>query len=242
MIIFPAIDLRAGKAVRLLQGDPDKQTVFSDHPLAVAHSWQDRGARFLHLVDLDGAFAGKPQNLDVIKEIAALLSIPVQVGGGIRDLATVEELLNLGVARVILGTTAISKPQMVEEAVKQFGDKIVVGIDGKDGKVAIEGWENTVEKTVLELALEMREIGVQRIVFTDTRLDGMMKGPNIASTKDIAVKSGLKVIASGGVSSLDDIRALKELEAFGVEGVITGKAIYTGAFSLEDALAVAEGK
>jgi phosphoribosylformimino-5-aminoimidazole carboxamide ribotide isomerase len=240
MIIFPAIDLRAGKAVRLLQGRKEDETVFSDNPVAVAHTWQDRGAKFLHLVDLDGAFSGHPQNLDVIKEIVSVLTIPVQMGGGIRDLAAIEQMLELGVTRVILGTTAISKPQMVEEAVKRFGDRVIVGIDGKDGMVAIEGWENTVEKTVLELAREMREVGIERIVFTDTRRDGMMKGPNLESTREMAVQSGLKVIASGGVSTLADIKAIKDLEAVGVEGVITGKALYTGAINLAQALALAE--
>jgi phosphoribosylformimino-5-aminoimidazole carboxamide ribotide isomerase len=240
MIIFPAIDLRAGKAVRLLQGRKEDETVFSDNPVAVAHTWQDRGAKFLHLVDLDGAFSGHPQNLDVIKEIVSVLNIPVQMGGGIRDLAAIEQMLELGVTRVILGTTAISKPQMVEEAVKRFGDRVIVGIDGKDGMVAIEGWENTVEKTVLELAREMREVGIERIVFTDTRRDGMMKGPNLESTREMAVQSGLKLIASGGVSTLADIKAIKDLEAVGVEGVITGKALYTGAIDLAQALALAE--
>jgi phosphoribosylformimino-5-aminoimidazole carboxamide ribotide isomerase len=240
MIIFPAIDLRAGKAVRLLQGRKEDETVFSDNPVAVAHTWQDRGAKFLHLVDLDGAFSGHPQNLDVIKEIVSVLNIPVQMGGGIRDLAAIEQMLELGVTRVILGTTAISKPQMVEEAVKRFGDRVIVGIDGKDGMVAIEGWENTVEKTVLELAREMREVGIERIVFTDTRRDGMMKGPNLESTREMAVQSGLKVIASGGVSTLADIKAIKDLEVVGVEGVITGKALYTGAIDLAQALALAE--
>ncbi|HWJ04047.1 MAG TPA: HisA/HisF-related TIM barrel protein, partial [Verrucomicrobiae bacterium] len=161
--------------------------------------------------------------------------------GGIRDINTIDEMLSLGVNRVILGTTAISRPKMVEEAVNRFGEGVLVGIDGKNGMVAIEGWENTVEKTVFELAREMREVGITRIVFTDTRRDGMMKGPNLDSTRDIALQSGLKVIASGGVSSLEDIRALKELESSGVEGVITGKALYTGALNLEEALKLAEG-
>ncbi len=242
MIIFPAIDLRAGKAVRLLQGDPEKETIFSDDPVSVARSWQEMGARFLHLVDLDGAFSGRPQNLDIVRQIVAALEIPVQLGGGIRDTDTIDQVLGIGVSRVILGTTAVSSPKLVEEAAKRFGERVLVGIDGKNGLVAIEGWENTVEKTVLDLAREMREVGISRIVFTDTRRDGMMKGPNIESTREMALGSGLKVIASGGVSSLEDIRALKELEDSGVEGVITGKALYTGALSLQEALAVAEGE
>ena len=242
MIIFPAIDLRAGKAVRLLQGDIKRETVFSDDPVAVAHSWQDRGAKFLHLVDLDGAFSGHPQNMEVIKEILEVLNIPVQLGGGIRDIKTIDALLSLGVSRAILGTAAISKPKMVAEAVKLFGEQVMVGIDGKNGMVAIEGWGNTVEKSVLDLALEMRELGITRIVFTDIRRDGMMKGPNLESTADIALKSGLKVIASGGVSSIEDIRALKEIESVGIEGIITGKALYMGALNLEEAIALAGEK
>ncbi len=242
MIIFPAIDLRAGKAVRLLQGRKEDETVFSDDPVAVARAWQERGAKFLHLVDLDGAFSGRPQNLDMVKQIVAALDIPVQLGGGIRDLAIIEWVLGLGVRRVILGTSAISQPRMVAAAVNRFGDRVIVGIDGKNGMVAIEGWENTVEKTVLELAIEMRQLGIERVVFTDTRRDGMMQGPNLESTRELAVCSGLQVIASGGVSSLADIKALRELQADGVEGVITGKALYTGAIDLAQALALAEEK
>ncbi|MDA8441967.1 MAG: 1-(5-phosphoribosyl)-5-[(5-phosphoribosylamino)methylideneamino]imidazole-4-carboxamide isomerase [Peptococcaceae bacterium] len=242
MIIFPAIDLRQGKAVRLLQGDPDQQTVFSDDPVAVAVRWQELGAKFLHLVDLDGAFAGKPQNLTVVQAIVAALKIPVQLGGGIRDMATIEQILDLGVNRVILGTTAISQPQLVQEAAKRFSDRIVVGIDGKNGLVAIEGWGQTASTSVLDLARAMGDVGITRIVFTDTRRDGMMQGPNLASTREMALASGLKVIASGGISSLADIKALVELEADGVEGAITGKALYTGALDLTEALAVAEGK
>ncbi|GAW91553.1 1-(5-phosphoribosyl)-5-[(5-phosphoribosylamino)methylideneamino]imidazole-4-carboxamide isomerase [Calderihabitans maritimus] len=240
MLVIPAIDVREGKCVRLVQGKLDEETVYSDHPVAVAHSWQDLGAKWLHVVDLDGAFAGRPKNLEVVREIIDTVKIPVQFGGGVRKLDTIEELLSIGVARVILGTIAIIEPALVEYACKRWGDRIVVGIDSKDGLVAIEGWEATVEKQALDLALEMKDRGVERIVFTDTRRDGTLRGPNIESTRKMAKGSGLKVIASGGVSSLEDIKRLKELEPEGVEGVILGKALYSGKVSLEEAIAVAE--
>ncbi|NPV26153.1 MAG: 1-(5-phosphoribosyl)-5-[(5-phosphoribosylamino)methylideneamino]imidazole-4-carboxamide isomerase [Firmicutes bacterium] len=239
MIVIPAIDLRAGKCVRLVQGKLSEETVFSDQPVEMAVTWEALGAPMLHLVDLDGAFAGEPRNLEVVQEIVRSINIPVQLGGGIRTVKAVSKLLEMGVSRVILGTAAIVKPRLVEEAVKEFGEQIVVGIDAKDGLVAIEGWESTVEKTTVELAQEMELLGVQRVVFTDTRRDGLMKGPNLDSTRELALAVKMKIIASGGVSCLDDIRALKQLEPLGVEGVVMGKALYTGAVRLEDALAVA---
>lgn len=239
MIVIPAIDLRAGKCVRLVQGKLSEETVFSDQPVEMAVTWEALGAPMLHLVDLDGAFAGEPRNLEVVQEIVRSINIPVQLGGGIRTVKAVSKLLEMGVSRVILGTAAIVKPRLVEEAVKEFGEQIVVGIDAKDGLVAIEGWESTVEKTTVELAQEMELLGVQRVVFTDTRRDGLMKGPNLDSTRELALAVKMKIIASGGVSCLDDIRALKQLEPLGVEGVVMGRALYTGAVRLEDALAVA---
>ena len=239
MRILPAIDLREGKCVRLVEGKIENETIFSDDPVAVAQSWQDLGAQMLHLVDLDGAFAGRPHNLEVIAEIVRTVKIPVQLGGGIRTLETVERLLNLGVQRVVLGTVAINKPELVAEACAKYGDRVVVGIDAKDGLVAIEGWEATVEKTTLELAREMEKIGVKRVVFTDVRRDGTLKGPNIESIRELARNCNLAIVASGGVSCLEDIKALKELEPLGVDEVIVGKALYTGAVSLDDVLAVA---
>ncbi|MCL6635262.1 MAG: 1-(5-phosphoribosyl)-5-[(5-phosphoribosylamino)methylideneamino]imidazole-4-carboxamide isomerase [Peptococcaceae bacterium] len=238
MLIIPAIDLRAGKCVRLVEGRLDRETVYSDNPVAMARHWQDQGARYLHLVDLDGAFAGAPKNLDVIKEILAAVAIPVQVGGGIRNLDAVERLLDLGASRVILGTVAILKPEMVAEACSRFGEAILVGIDSKGGRVAIEGWGVTVQKGTVELANEMKELGVRRIVFTDIRRDGTLKGPNTAATAELARATGLKIIASGGVSVPDDLRAIKELEPFGVDAVIIGKALYAGTVTLSDALAI----
>lgn len=241
MLIIPAIDLRSGQCVRLVEGKLDQETVYSNDPVAQAKTWEDLGAKMIHLVDLDGAFTGSPQNLEVIKKIIKAVKTPVELGGGIRDLDTIKMLLELGVQRVILGTIAIYNPDLVREACALYGDRVIVGIDGKNGKVAIEGWESTVEKTVVDLALEMKKLGVTRVVFTDVRRDGTMKGPNLESTRELAEKTGLKVVASGGVSSLADIKNLKALEPYGVDSVIMGKALYTGDVKLEEALTVAEG-
>jgi len=240
MLLIPAIDLREGKCVRLVEGKIENETVYSHEPVEQALKWQDKGAQMLHLVDLDGAFAGRPKNLDVIKEIIRAVHIPVQMGGGIRTLETVGMLLETGVQRVILGSIAIYKPELVKEACRRFEGRVVVGIDAKDGLVAIEGWESTVDKTIIELALEMKDAGVKRVIFTDTRRDGTLKGPNVESTRELAEKTGLKVVASGGVSSLDDIRKLKELEPVGVDSIILGKALYSGAIALEEALELAK--
>lgn len=236
MIVLPAIDLREGQCVRLIQGDPRYTTVYSDDPIRMAQQWEERGAEILHLVDLDGAFVGAPQNLKVVKKISRAVSIPMQLGGGIRSIEMIEKVMDAGVERVILGTAAIAEPDLVQEACRLFGERIAVGIDSKDGLVAVEGWESTVEKTFLELGQEVKSWGVKRIIFTDTRRDGMMQGPNIESTRAIAEKTGLKVIAAGGVSCLDDLIAIKELEAIGVEGVIVGKALYQGTVKLEEAI------
>lgn len=239
MLIIPAIDLRAGKCVRLVEGKLEQETVYSDNPVAMAVHWQEHGARQLHVVDLDGAFAGAPKNLDVISEILTAIQIPVQIGGGIRSLDTVERLLELGAARVILGTAAILNPQMVSEACAKYGEAILVGIDGRNGRVAIEGWGMTVDKSTHELANEMRERGVQRVVFTDIRRDGTLQGPNLEATGELARATGLKVVASGGVSTADDLRSVKKLEHLGVDSVIIGKSLYAGTVSLQEALAIA---
>lgn len=241
MLIIPAIDLRAGKCVRLVQGQLDHMTVYSDDPVSVAHMWEESGARYLHVVDLDGAFAGALSNQDIIGAIIRAVRIPVQVGGGIRDLETVEQLLQMGVARVILGTVCINNPELVAKASALYGQRIVVGIDARDGKVAIEGWGLTAEKDALEMAREMSEIGVQRVVFTDVSRDGTLKGPNLEATQKLAQATNLKVIASGGVSTVDDIVAISKLESMGVEGVIVGKALYAGTVKFFDALAALEG-
>lgn len=239
MLIIPAIDLRAGKCVRLVEGRLDRETVYSDEPATVAKLWEKMGAEYLHVVDLDGAFTGTPKNLEVISEIIRSVNTPVQIGGGIRDLDTVDKLLELGAARVILGTVAIINPELVGECCRKYGDKIVLGIDARNGKVAIEGWGLTAEKQAVDLGLEMREKGIERIIFTDIWRDGTLKGPNLDAIKEMAQSTNLKIVASGGISTIEDIRSLKEMESLGVEGVIVGKALYAGTLELQEALAVA---
>ncbi|OQA06672.1 MAG: 1-(5-phosphoribosyl)-5-((5-phosphoribosylamino)methylideneamino) imidazole-4-carboxamide isomerase [Firmicutes bacterium ADurb.Bin373] len=239
MLIIPAIDLREGKCVRLVEGQLDQETIYSNDPVAMAAHWQTKGAQMLHVVDLDGAFAGSLKNLDVIKEILSVLTIPVQVGGGIRNMRSVELLLELGAARVILGTSAILKPELVSEACSRYGAAILVGIDGRNGQVAIEGWGVTVEKGTIELAAEMKALGINRVVFTDIRRDGTLRGPNFEAIRELAIATGLKVVASGGVSTPDDLLTLKKLEPYGVDSVIMGKALYAGTVTISEALAIA---
>lgn len=238
MIVLPAIDLKDGQCVRLEQGLMDKDTVYSDDPAAMARHWQDEGGEFLHLVDLDGAFAGVPKNRAAIEAIVAAVDIPTELGGGIRDLETIEAYLKLGIDRVILGTVAKENPELVAEACRKFPGQIVVGIDAKDGLVAVRGWAEVTEKKATDLAREMESFGVTAIIYTDISRDGMMQGPNLEATAALAEAISIPVIASGGVSSLDDIRNLLEIEASGVEGVITGKAIYNGALNLREAVAL----
>ncbi len=241
MIILPAIDLKEGCCVRLEQGLMEKDTVYHDDPAAQARIWQEQGGEFLHIVDLDGAFAGVPKNREAIKAIVAAIDIPCELGGGVRDLETIEAYLALGVDRVILGTVAKENPALVEEACRKFPGRIVVGIDAKDGLVAVRGWADVTEKKATELAREMEGFGVEAIIYTDIARDGMMQGPNIKATKALAEAISIPVIASGGVSSLKDIRNLMEIEASGVTGVITGKAIYSGAIDLRKAVALTKG-
>lgn len=241
MIIFPAIDLRNGRCVRLTEGKLENETIFSDDPAAMAQQWESQGAEYLHLVDLDGAFAGAPQNLSVVKAIVDAVKIPVQLGGGIRTLETIQEVLATGVTRVILGTSCVSQPEMVAEAVKRYGaERIVVGIDARDGKVALQGWVEETEIGAIDLARQMEARGVKHIIFTDIARDGKLQGPNLASISEMAVSLNIGVIASGGVSRMEDISDLKALETEGVEGVIVGKAIYTGAVDLAQALLIAK--
>ena len=255
MIIFPAIDLRQGKCVRLQQGRLDAETVYSDDPVVMALRWEIAGACWLHMVNLDGAFAGTlssdaneygdaselPTNLNILRDVTNAIRIPVQFGGGIRTLDDVELVLNLGASRVILGTTAVRQPDLVLQANARFGaDRIVVGIDARDGLVATHGWQKTSSTNAVDLGCEMARRGVKRVVYTDISRDGMLSGVNVAATQDLAHKSGLKVIASGGVASLDDIRALKAAASTGIEGVIVGKALYAGAFDLAEAISIAQ--
>lgn len=242
MLIFPAVDLKEGKAVRLLQGRMEAATVYADDPVAVAQDFARQGAEYLHVVDLNGAFAGEPVNDEVIKKIVSSVSLKVQVGGGIRTLERVVELLKLGVERIILGTVAVRDPDLVEEAVQRYGERIVVGIDAKDGRVAVQGWAETTDLGVMELALAMKKVGVKRVIFTDIARDGMLQGVNVDSTARLAQATGLAVIASGGIAGLEDLTKLRAQADQGVliEGAIVGKALYAGAFTLEEAFAAVE--
>ncbi len=239
MILFPAIDLRQGRCVRLRQGRMEDETVFSQDPADMARRWQARGARWLHLVNLDGAFSQASENLSVVRAIAETVDIPIQLGGGMRDVEAARDGLALGASRIILGTVAIAVPQVVADAVERFGpQRVVVGIDAREGRVATHGWTEISEVDAIDLAKEMADLGVERVVYTDISRDGMMTGPNVEATLQLARRTRLKVIASGGVATLDDLRLLRPLEGDGVEGVIVGRALYEGAFSLEEALEI----
>lgn len=241
MIVIPAIDLKDGKCVRLEQGLMDRDTVFNDDPGAQARAWQDQGAEILHIVDLDGAFAGEPKNRSAIEAIVRAITIPSQLGGGIRDIATIEAYLSLGIGRVIIGTAAQRNPELVKEACAKFPGRIVVGIDAKDGMVAVQGWAEVTGVTAIDLARKFEGFGVSAIIYTDISRDGMLQGPNIEATRQLAESISIPVIASGGLSSLKDIENLKAIESSGVTGVITGKAIYTGAIDLAEAIKLGKG-
>ena len=236
MLILPAIDLRNGKCVNLVQGRAGEETIFSDHPVKMAMQWEQGGAEYLHLVDLDGAFGAEADNLHIVKEIVEMLQVPVQLGGGIRTIERLESVLGLGVTRAILGTAALKNPSLVEAACKEHESRIAVGIDAKDGMVATEGWLDVSEKSALAFAKEMEDCGVQTIIYTDIKSDGMLRGPNLETTKAIGDAVSVSVIGSGGITSIQDIQALK---AIGICGAIVGRALYTGALDLETAISVA---
>lgn len=234
MQLYPAIDLKNGQCVRLKQGEFKEITVYSDAPEEVAALWQSQGATFLHLVDLDGALAGYSVNRDVIKKIADTVSIPIEIGGGIRSEEAIESMLSLGVARVIIGTRAVENPEFLGEMVKKFGpERIVAGVDAKDGMVAVEGWEKISTISASDLCGRMKEYGIQHIVYTDIARDGMLSGPNVAYTKKLTDDTGLDIIASGGMSSMEDLRQLYEA---GVKGAIIGKALYEKRIDLKSAI------
>ena len=242
MILIPAIDLKGGHCVRLRQGVMEDATVFSENPLQMAQHWYNQGAERLHLVDLDGAFEGRPENESIINKIAEGIgkNIPVQVGGGIRDIPTVERYLDRGVTFVVIGTAAVKNPAFLIEACRAFPNQIIVGLDAKDGKVAVDGWANVTEHSVIDLAKKFQSYGVEEFIYTDIGRDGMMNGANVEATQVLAAALEIPVIASGGISSLEDIRKLRELEAEGVKGAITGRAIYEEAFDFEIANKVAK--
>lgn len=241
MIIFPAIDIRGGQCVRLQEGRFDRETVYAPDPVDAARRWVEEGAGWLHVVDLDGARAGSPMVLPLVKKIAAAFSVKIQLGGGIRSLSAIRDALDSGVTRVILGSVAVRDPELVRQACAEFGQSIVAGIDARDGEVAVDGWERSGLMQAEDLAVRMKEAGVRRIVYTDIARDGMLTGVNIPATLQLAEKSGLPVIASGGVGGMEDIMALRQLTSRGIEGVIIGKALYTGAISLREALQAAKG-
>ena len=236
MIFFPAIDLKDGQCVRLFQGDMDQVTVFGDDPAGQAKGFADAGAKWLHVVDLNGAFSGRPVNEDAVSGILDRIDIPVQLGGGIRDMQTIDFWLDRGVRRVILGTVAVRDPDLVKQACRRHPDRVVVGIDARDGMVAVEGWTELSEITGLELAKEFEDCGVAAIIYTDIARDGAMDGPNIEATVGLANAVSVPVIASGGVSSLEDLEALKATGTGLLEGVISGRALYDGRIDLAAAV------
>lgn len=241
MNIYPAIDLKDGACVRLVRGDMDQATVFNVDPAEQAKSFADAGFRRLHLVDLNGAFEGKPVNADPVERILKTVSMPVQLGGGIRDMATIGMWLEKGISRVILGTVALRQPELVKEACKAFPGHIAVGIDAREGFVAVAGWAETSTIKALDLALKFEDCGVAAIIYTDINRDGAMGGVNVESTADLALHLTTPVIASGGVSSMDDLVALKAEEDSGIEGVIIGRALYDGRINPAEALALLDG-
>ena len=240
MIIIPAVDIKKGQCVRLLQGRMDEETVFSDDPAAMAKRWEDEGAEIIHVVDLDGAFEKSPQNLNSIRKIIESVNAHIQVGGGIRNEKTIRLVLDLGVQRVIIGTQAIRNPNFVKDACKAFPGRIVVGIDALNGLVAIEGWTKTTKVTAVDLAKQFEDCGVAAINFTDIHRDGMQTGPNINETRRLAEAVSIPVVASGGVSTIEDIKNIIPLKEVGVVGVITGRALYSGSLKLKEAIEIAK--
>lgn len=236
MIVIPAIDLKDGKCVRLLQGRKEDVTVYSDNPAEMAEKWVDLGARLLHVVDLDGAFTGEQKNFDSISEIRKAIHIPIEVGGGIRNIGRIETLIDIGVDRTIIGTSAAKDPDMVKNACEKFPGKVLVGIDAKDGKVAVKGWVEITELGAIDFAKQMQDNGAAGIIYTDISRDGMLTGPNIEAMAKMVKAVDIPVIASGGVSKPDDIKNLKKIE--NLWGVITGKALYSGALDLKAAIEI----
>jgi len=236
MLIIPAVDIKNGKCVRLLQGRMDDETVYSDDPAAMASKWARIGARWVHVIDLDGAFAKSPQNMTSIRNILQAVKVPIQLGGGIRNEETVHRYIEMGVKRVIIGTEAIKKPAFVKKVCKAYPQQIVVGIDARQGKVAINGWTHTTQIDAIDLARQFEDCGIAAINFTDIQRDGMQTGPNLEATRRLAEAVRIPVVASGGVSSIQDVKNLLPLQEAGVIGVIIGKALYSGALDLKAAL------
>jgi len=241
MIIFPAIDIRGGRCVRLVQGRADQETVYGDDPAAMGQRWQGEGAAWLHVVDLDGAFGAKPQNLEVIRHLRRKVTIPIQLGGGLRTLDTMATYMEAGIDRLILGTAVLKDPDLVARALTAYPGRIALGLDAKNGLLAVEGWTETSSRTAAEVARELAPLNPAAIIYTDISRDGVKQGVNLEATRNLAQATGIPVIASGGVSSIDDITTLLPLEPLGVIGVITGKALYDGNLDLKQAIRVARG-
>ncbi|MHB0999645.1 MAG: 1-(5-phosphoribosyl)-5-[(5-phosphoribosylamino)methylideneamino]imidazole-4-carboxamide isomerase [Armatimonadota bacterium] len=238
MQIIPAVDIRGGKCVRLLQGDFERETVFADDPVDMALHWASLGAERLHVVDLDGAKTGQPLNTDVVSRIVKALSIPVQLGGGIRSIDTAKKILDLGVNRVIIGTSAALDRDLAKAMFDAFGDRVILGLDARDGWVSIHGWQETVDQKAVDFARDMESIGACRIIHTDISRDGLLAGVNLDAMEQMARAVSIPVIASGGVTNIDDIHNLKKIEYLGIEGVIAGKALYTDSLDLKEAISV----
>jgi phosphoribosylformimino-5-aminoimidazole carboxamide ribotide isomerase len=236
MLIIPAVDIIDGCVVRLFQGRSNKK-IYSRDPLKTAKHWVNQGAEMLHVVDLDGAFTGKPRNLPILSKIVKSIAVPVEFGGGVRNIETIDKLLNMGVSRVVLGTKAVTDKKFLNKVIKEFKDRVIVSVDAKSGKVMIEGWKSGFKNTdAVSFALNLKAAGFKEIIYTDTAKDGMLSGPNIQMLKKMLKDTGMKVIASGGISTLKDITVLRALEKKGVTGVIIGKAIYEGRFTLPQAI------
>lgn len=231
MIIFPAIDIRKGKCVRLQQGEFDRESIFGENPVEIASQWLEKGAQSLHIVDLDGALEGRPVHLALIKEIAEKLPIPIQAGGGIRTLEDIQKVLETGVSRVILGTSAVLKKDFAEQAIQLFGERIAVSIDAKNGWIAVDGWKTVTDLKALDYAKTLQNIGLKTIIYTDIAKDGMLSGPNYSELMEMKKNLGINLIASGGISNREDVLQLEQMNFY---GAIIGKALYTGDIRLED--------
>ncbi|MFH1825158.1 MAG: 1-(5-phosphoribosyl)-5-[(5-phosphoribosylamino)methylideneamino]imidazole-4-carboxamide isomerase [Candidatus Firestonebacteria bacterium] len=240
MLIIPAIDIRKRRCIRLAQGNLRDETVFSEQPISVAKLWQLKGAKWIHIVDIDGAITGIPKNLDIVFKIVKTLKIPVQFGGGVRDLDILDKILDGGVERVVLSTSVVSSLDFLKEAYGKYKNKIIVGIDSRKGMVAIKGWKETTNKKALTLAKEVEDIGIKTVMFTDIEKDGMLSGPNFKSIKEIAKSVNIGVIAAGGISTMADVENLLAMEKYGVTGMIIGKALYTGKLELEKVIKLAK--
>lgn len=241
MIVYPAVDILDGRCVRLFQGSFEKRTIYANDPAAMAEKWAEEGAEILHVVDLDGAQGGQPLNLEIIGDIIDRVPVPVQVGGGLRSMEVLDRLIDRGAARVVLGTSLVDQPELVEKACSRYGEQVVAAIDVRNGRIATHGWVKQQAYTVARIIGDLRNLGVQRLVYTDISSDGTRRGPAIAQIEKIVAETDLRIIVSGGIASLDDLRQVREFESDGVEGVIVGRALYDGVFSLAEAIEAANG-